>query len=493
MPEPSNIPVPRALAFDVVEWFHDPNLAARLSSRHWRRLPSRASEAVARALELCAAHGAKATFFVLGEIAERAPELVVRIAAAGHEIANAGWSPLDLAAVGPDRRAAVLAGLQRARQRLEAITGRAVVGFRSPWPVVRGDAWWRSALSDGGYAYDATDASGAATALRTIRLGAGGAGFVVPTWQLDAASPRLVGLPRRVLAAHAALFATAPGALVRELVAQPHVAIAASLGLCLGPPPARAALPAPAATPRTAVPRADVPRVALVVPLKDEEAALPSLVAELDALVGQLADVAALEFVLVDDGSTDRTWPLLRQMLGERRDVRLVQHDHNRGVAAAIATGLRATDAEVAASIDGDLSYDPAELAAMLPLLAGADVVTASPYHRRGGVANVPAWRLLLSRTLSAFYRRLLRSDVATWTSCFRVYRRAAVVGLPLEHPGFLGTAELLVRVLRRGGVVREHPCVLEARLFGSSKMKILRTIGGHLRLLWRVAIGRIS
>ena len=162
------------------------------------------------------------------------------------------------------------------------------------------------------------------------------------------------------------------------------------------------------------------------------------------------------------------------------------------GVAAAIRTGLRATDAALVASIDGDLSYDPMELRAMLALLPTADVVTASPYHRRGGVANVPGWRLLLSRTLSAVYRLLLWSPVRTWTSCFRVYRREVVVDLPLTYGGFLGTAELLVRVLRRGGRVAEHPCVLEARLFGFSKMRIVRTILGHLRLLWLVLWRRV-
>ena len=158
--------------------------------------------------------------------------------------------------------------------------------------------------------------------------------------------------------------------------------------------------------------------------------------------------------------------------------------------AAAIRTGLLATDAPLVASIDADLSYDPREIARMLPLLVHADVVTASPYHPDGGVKNVPGWRLLLSRTLSAFYRRLLRSDVHTWTACFRLYRRAAVVDLPQLYPGFLGTAELLVRVLRRGGVVVEHPCMLEARLFGVSKLRVLRTIRDHLGLLWQVARG---
>ena len=60
---------------------------------------------------------------------------------------------------------------------------------------------------------------------------------------------------------------------------------------------------------------------------------------------------------------------------------------------------------------------------------------------------------------------------------------------LPLKNPGFLGTAELLIRVLRRGGRVVEHPCTLEARLLGFSKMRVLRVVLGHLRLLAQVAL----
>lgn len=245
--------------------------------------------------------------------------------------------------------------------------------------------------------------------------------------------------------------------------------------------------PAPAPT------DADRPRLAIVVPLKDEADGVPSLLAALDALEGELRAVARCEFVFVDDGSSDATAALLAAAVATRPHARLVQHEHNRGIAAAIRTGMLATDAPFVASIDADLSYDPRELVRMLPLLADADVVTASPYHPAGSVHGVPAWRLLLSRTLSWLYRRLLRQDVHTWTACFRLYRREAVVDLPQQYPGFLGTAELLVRVLRRSGRVVEHPCVLGVRRFGQSKLRVLRTIRDHLGLLWQVARGRIS
>lgn len=252
------------------------------------------------------------------------------------------------------------------------------------------------------------------------------------------------------------------------------------------------AVPAPTAA--TSAP----PRVALVVPLKDEEDGVPALLDALDAFVAGHRAEARWELVFVDDGSTDRTLEGLQQRLAQRRDVRIERHPHNQGLAAAIRTGILATDAEVVASIDADLSYDPRELAPMLALLAGTaggervDVVTASPYHPRGSVRGVPRWRLFLSHTLSRCYRVLLRRPIHTWTACCRVYRRSVVADLPLVNAGFLGTAELLVRVVRRGGVVAEHPCELGIRSFGQSKMRILRTIAGHVRLLANVALGRI-
>jgi hypothetical protein len=129
----------------------------------------------------------------------------------------------------------------------------------------------------------------------------------------------------------------------------------------------------------------------------------------------------------------------------------------------------------------------------MLPLFQdGVDLVTASPYHPRGAVLNVPGWRLFLSKGLSRLYRVVLRQDLATFTSCFRVYRRSAILGLQLEQHGFLGIAEMLGALSMSGSRIVECPAVLEVRLLGRSKMKILRTILGHLRLLARFSSLRL-
>lgn len=123
----------------------------------------------------------------------------------------------------------------------------------------------------------------------------------------------------------------------------------------------------------------------------------------------------------------------------------------------------------------------------------GVDMVTASPYHRNGEVRNVPGWRLFLSKSLSLMYQRVLHQNLATYTSCFRVYRRGKVVDLPVEEGGFLGIAEILGVLDLQGGTIVECPAVLEVRLLGRSKMKTFRTIIGHLGLLWRLSFIRIS
>jgi glycosyltransferase involved in cell wall biosynthesis len=238
--------------------------------------------------------------------------------------------------------------------------------------------------------------------------------------------------------------------------------------------------------------RASLP-VTVIVPVFNEELALPYLANTLDEVSRDLSRRHDLHFVFVDDGSTDRSWESLHRLFGSRKNCEFVRHERNRGVAAAILTGLAHTRTEVVCSIDCDCTYDPRQLADMIPLLADdVAMVTASPYHRDGEVLNVPVWRLSLSRGLSFLYRCVLHNRLATYTACFRVYRRSAMQGLAIRNGGFLGVAEMLGLLDLRGARIVEYPAVLEVRMLGHSKMKILRTILGHLKLLARFAYWRL-
>jgi glycosyltransferase involved in cell wall biosynthesis len=213
--------------------------------------------------------------------------------------------------------------------------------------------------------------------------------------------------------------------------------------------------------------------------------------AQLEQALGRRFD---FEFLLVDDGSTDDTVALLSEAIGGRSNYRLVEHGENRGIAAAIHTGIRAASHDAVVSIDCDGSYDPLLIGELIPQLTpGVDMVTASPYHRAGGVVNVPAWRLWLSRQASRLYGLLCRHKFTCYTSCFRAYRREAVAPVELENQRFVGVAELMWKVLERGGRVVEHPAMLRSRLAGQSKMRVVRASLGHLALMLRIARSRLS
>jgi dolichol-phosphate mannosyltransferase len=226
-------------------------------------------------------------------------------------------------------------------------------------------------------------------------------------------------------------------------------------------------------------------QLAVVVPCFNEAESLANLATGLARLRAAVAGTYDVEFVLVDDGSRDGTWDLLRKRFADDPEVRLIQHARNCGIAAAIATGIREATAEVVASLDADCTYEPTQLVELLKRMTdGVDVVVASPYHPAGRVVGVPRWRLALSRFASRLYGLVMRNRLQTYTSCVRVYRRSAVADLRLSHGGFVGIVELLWHVDRRGGRILECPAVLTLRATGQSKMRVARTALAHLRFL---------
>jgi dolichol-phosphate mannosyltransferase len=234
-------------------------------------------------------------------------------------------------------------------------------------------------------------------------------------------------------------------------------------------------------------------RLAVVVPCYNEVDSIGVLAEGLARLRQALSAQHETEIVLVDDGSTDATWQVLADEFGHEEDVRRVRHEQNQGIAAAIATGIRAASAEIVASLDADCTYEPLQICQLLERLTdGVDMVVASPYHPAGRVEGVPPWRLALSQLASRLYALVMRNQLHTYTSCVRVYRRSSVVDLPLNEGGFVGIVELLWQLDRRGGKIAECPAVLTVRKTGHSKMKLARTTCVHLSFLARAVVSRV-
>lgn len=143
-----------ALSFDVEEYFQVSNFETLIPRESWDEYPSRVVESTRRILELLDGAGVRATFFVLGWVAERHPDLVREIHGCGHEIASHGyWHRLVYSNTPAEFREDVL----RARTVLDEICGAEPRGYRAPsFSITPQSAWALSILADTGHDYDSS-------------------------------------------------------------------------------------------------------------------------------------------------------------------------------------------------------------------------------------------------------------------------------------------------------------------------------------------------
>jgi polysaccharide deacetylase family protein (PEP-CTERM system associated) len=139
---------------DVEEYFHPTALAACYPMSTWDSLERRSPLVIPRLLEFLEQRRVLGTFFVLGWLAEREPQMVRAISEAGHEIASHGYEHDLVGRLGPGgfRESA-----GRSRKTLQDITGQEVLGYRAPsFSIVPGLEWAFDILIEEGYQYDAS-------------------------------------------------------------------------------------------------------------------------------------------------------------------------------------------------------------------------------------------------------------------------------------------------------------------------------------------------
>jgi polysaccharide deacetylase family protein (PEP-CTERM system associated) len=148
------VTVPHHLTVDVEEVFHSTLLTDRVPRSTWEAQPRRAPGVVGDLLEDLERSGVRATFFVLGWLAEREPAMVRAIAGAGHEVGSHSWWHRRVAELTPE---SFRESVRRTKETLEDLTGQAVVGFRAPsFSILPGTEWALDILLEEGYRYDSS-------------------------------------------------------------------------------------------------------------------------------------------------------------------------------------------------------------------------------------------------------------------------------------------------------------------------------------------------
>lgn len=213
--------------------------------------------------------------------------------------------------------------------------------------------------------------------------------------------------------------------------------------------------------------------LSVVIPARDEADCICSTVEHLH-LELQLHNVPH-EIVVVDDGSSDRTWELLCALVKRVPELAPVKNDGLHGFGRAITCGLDAMKGDAVVIMMGDESDDCRDVVRYWEQLnKGWDCVFGSRFIKGGGVIDYPKIKLLFNRMANFFVKTIFGIRLNDTTNAFKAYRSEVIEGCrPIISPHFNLTVELPLKAIVRGFTWTVVPITWRNRRTGQAKLKI--------------------
>ena len=219
-----------------------------------------------------------------------------------------------------------------------------------------------------------------------------------------------------------------------------------------------------------------IPDVSVVVPVYNEVESLPHLIEAIATTM--LAEQLSYEIICVDDGSTDGSVQLLKELAETRSDIRAVLLRRNYGQTAAMSAGFNHAHGHVIVSLDSDLQNDPADIPLLLAKLEeGYDLVSGWRLHRQDAALT----RLLPSKIANWIIGRVTGVKIHDYGCSLKAYRSELLADMNLygELHRFLPALAFI-----EGARITELPVRHHARRFGRSKYGLARTFRVLMDLL---------
>ena len=211
-------------------------------------------------------------------------------------------------------------------------------------------------------------------------------------------------------------------------------------------------------------------RLSVVIPAYNERQTVANLLRRV-ASAPLPADLE-LEMVVVDDGSSDGTRELLRELEAKAEPpFRLIEHPENRGKGAALRTGFEHAAGDIVLVQDADLEYNPRDYPVLLqPILDDeADVVYGSRFL--GGPHRVLFfWHYVGNRLLTTFSNMLTDLNLSDMETCYKVFRAEVLKGLKLSSDRFGIEPELTAKVAKAKVRIYEVPISYHGRTYAEGK-----------------------
>jgi glycosyltransferase involved in cell wall biosynthesis len=226
-------------------------------------------------------------------------------------------------------------------------------------------------------------------------------------------------------------------------------------------------------------------RISFVIPVFNEDGTLRQLVDRIASATSALG-ITAYDIILVDDGSSDGSWPLIRSMAKSDKTVVGYRLRRNFGKATALALGAEMATGSILITLDADLQDDPSEIACFLAKLdEGFDLVSGWKQDRRD-----PLSKTLPSKLFNLTVRSVTGIAMRDFNCGFKAARREVYRSIPLY-----GELHRFIPVLAEdiGYRVAEIPIVHHPRVSGTSKYGVERVVRGFLDLMTVLTITRFT
>lgn len=214
-------------------------------------------------------------------------------------------------------------------------------------------------------------------------------------------------------------------------------------------------------------------KLSIVIPARDEEGCIRSTVEHLH-LELKLREVPH-EIIVVDDGSTDRTWEILQETRADVPELAPVRNTGQHGFGRAIILGIDNMTGDALVIMMADESDDCRDVVRYWHLLnEGWDCVFGSRFMRGGGVIDYPWLKLRVNRLANKFISILFGLKFNDVTNAFKAYRKTVIDGCrPFLSPHFNLTVEIPLKAMVRGYSWTAIPITWRNRRHGEAKLKI--------------------
>ena len=195
--------------------------------------------------------------------------------------------------------------------------------------------------------------------------------------------------------------------------------------------------------------------ISVLMPIYNEERTLRSIV---DAVLG--ADIGEdIEIVCVDDGSVDRSWEILQELVETHSSVIATRHDENRGKGAAIRTAIEIASGDIAIVQDADLEYDPREIPRVIgPILDGrADAVFGSRFAASPERRVLMYWHSAGNKLLTALSNMVNDLNLTDMETCYKAVRLDLLKRMRLTTDRFGIEPEMTTRLAQWGARIYDN------------------------------------